>query len=145
MKQASMFEMSKHQKAEPMINFVNDALFTEFWELYPKRKPSNPKQKAIKAWNKRIKDGYTPDQMINGLKAYASTCSEIIGTPYVMMAATFLGPDLHFLEEYEAVEVEFKLPADDADLIAYGTEQGYPPRPGESFYDYRGRLMGVLS
>jgi hypothetical protein len=76
--------------------------FEKFWGQHPKRNGSNPKPKAVKAWLARIRDGTSPAEMISGAMRYAAYCDakRITGTEYVMQAATFLGPDLHFTNDW---------------------------------------------
>lgn len=76
--------------------------FEKIWKAYPKRSGSNPKLAAWKAWQARLKSGVTPDEMVEGAERYASYCQSqgMVGGPYVKMASTFLGPDLHFQEDW---------------------------------------------
>lgn len=79
------------------------AEFLDFKIDYPNRAGGQGWRKAVKNWNARLKDGYTPRQMIDGGRSYAahirSTGNE--GTQYVKQACVFLGPDLHFLEDWK--------------------------------------------
>jgi len=78
------------------------AAFEELWEAYPRRTPDNPKRMAYKAWLARIKEGTTPETLLACTKEYAHTMGSMgkIGTPFIMQAATFLGPNARF-EDYE--------------------------------------------
>ena len=78
------------------------AAFEELWEAYPRRTPDNPKRMAYKAWLARIKEGTAPETLLACTKEYAHTMGSMgkIGTPYIMQAATFLGPNARF-EDYE--------------------------------------------
>ena len=51
--------------------------------------------------------------MIDGASRYTAYCADTgkTGTEYVMQAATFLGPDRHFLNEWD-------LPASKADALS---------------------------
>lgn len=69
--------------------------FERAWALYPAR-PNNNKRKALKAWNARLREGYTPEEMIAGLQCYLSW-AEKTGT-MLKHTSTFFGPDLHFLD-----------------------------------------------
>ena len=77
------------------------AAFEELWEAYPRRTPDNPKRMAYKAWLARIKEGTTPETLLACTKEYAHTMGSMgkIGTPFIMQAATFLGPNARF-EDY---------------------------------------------
>lgn len=91
-----------------MIKYTED--FERLWVIYPKRRPSNPKIKAFKAFTARLKQGYSYDDIKSGLERYIA-CKEAenqIGTPYILQGATFFGPDEWFLEEWEAPVSEVK-------------------------------------
>jgi uncharacterized protein YdaU (DUF1376 family) len=81
--------------------------FENFWKAYPKRAGSNLKLAAWKAWNARLKAGVAAEEMIEGTDRYAAYCRSqgMVGGPYVKMASTFLGPDLHFLEDWIPIPV----------------------------------------
>ena len=76
--------------------------FELFKSAYPKRSGSQPWARAIEAANARIKEGAKFTGMIEGARRYATFCDEAgnTGTEYVMQAATFLGPEQHFLEPW---------------------------------------------
>ena len=81
---------------------VTEEDFECFWAQRPKRDGADPKSAAFRAWGARIRDGTRPEEMISGVMAYAQHCDRrrITGTPFVMQAATFLGPDLHFRNDW---------------------------------------------
>lgn len=87
---------------------VYPEMFEALWSHYPKRIGNNPKRKAFNAYNARIKQGNTHQDMIDGLKRYKRFCevSGTINTSYVMHASTFLGLDENFLEEWEPPKIE---------------------------------------
>ena len=76
--------------------------FELFKSAYPKRSGSQPWARAIEAANARIKEGAKFTAMIEGARRYATFCDEAgnTGTEYVMQAATFLGPEQHFLQPW---------------------------------------------
>lgn len=81
--------------------------FERAWKLYPKRLGTNPKRGCYQAWNARIKkDGYKPDQMIEGLKRYIrfAESTAIIGTERVMQGKRFFGPACEFDEPWETTD-----------------------------------------
>ncbi|MBF0445864.1 MAG: hypothetical protein HQL68_09745 [Magnetococcales bacterium] len=69
--------------------------FEKVWAIYPKREGSNPKGSAFKAWNARIRGGYTHEEINNGVVRYASLKKSAgeLGTRFIMQAATFFGPE----------------------------------------------------
>lgn len=77
--------------------------FDEFWSKYPKRTGGNPKPRAEKAWNARIREGIDPADLISGVGRYATYVEATgkAGSEFVMQAATFLGPDRRWEESWE--------------------------------------------
>lgn len=80
--------------------------FETLWATYPPRAGGNPKDKALRAYRARVGEGHKPEEILEGARRYASfvkaTGKE--GTEYVKQAATFLGPDKHFLEQWTLPE-----------------------------------------
>lgn len=77
--------------------------FLELWDLFPKRIGTNPKKKAFHAYNARLKEGADRQQIKSGAIRYLRFCINTgkVGTEYVMMLKTFLGPDYHFENPWE--------------------------------------------
>jgi len=79
------------------------AEFLDFRLAYPNRAGDQGWRKAVRAANARLAEGHTWLEMVNGAKRYAayvrSTGSE--GTEYVKQPCTFLGPDKHFLADWD--------------------------------------------
>ena len=72
----------------------------EAWAAYPKR-PNNSKAEAWRAWQARLKAGEQPGVMLQGITAYAALVQREGTEPrYVKHAATFLGPDRHYLNDF---------------------------------------------
>lgn len=78
--------------------------FAEAWAAYPKRRGGNPRGTALKAWKARLRSGVSATEMLAGVRRYAAHCRAEgkIGTSFVMMAATFFGPDLRFRDFAES-------------------------------------------
>ena len=78
--------------------------FERIKNAYPKRAGSQPWKRAISAANARIKDGADFEDIIAGVERYAAYCqaTDKTNTELVMHAATFLGPDEHFRNEWTA-------------------------------------------
>ncbi len=78
--------------------------FETAWQAYPKRAGGNPKPSAYKAWNARLHEGVTPENLLAGVKRYAAFVAATgkLGSEYVKQAATFFGPDRHFDETWQA-------------------------------------------
>ena len=111
--------------------------FTDLWLIYPKRRPANPKKAAFKAFSARLKQGYSYDDMKSGLIRYIA-CKEAegqIGTQFIMLGATFFGPDEWFLEEWEAPVNEVK-----ETIEQKGKRLNMPARIGESMEEWERRI-----
>lgn len=75
--------------------------FEVLWQAYPKR-PNDNKSAAGKAWSARIKSGVSAEAMLAGVQRYAAfvIATGKSGTEYIKQAATFLGPDHHFEQDW---------------------------------------------
>lgn len=75
--------------------------FEDFWHLYPKRPGAN-KAQALDQWNKRIKQGDLPEEILNGTRQYRDYCEAMKTEPqFIKQAATFIGPKKHFLCDWQ--------------------------------------------
>jgi len=117
--------------------------FEQAWDSYPKRNGGNPKTAAWRAYNARIRAGECPSEMLEGVKAYAAYVEHegMEGTPYVMQAARFFGPDCWFLEPWEIQEKE---PKTDEEWQAAAESLGLQARPGESWFQFKERVGKAL-
>lgn len=78
--------------------------FETAWAAYPKR-PNNSKTKARRAYLARRKAGVTAEALLAGVRAYAAyVAREGVAPQFIKHAATFFGPDEHWLTEYGPVE-----------------------------------------
>lgn len=70
--------------------------FRRFWEAYPKKRD---KATAYKKYQARIKDGYSPEELIGAAEEYAKECQrEHREEKYIKMAKTFLGDNMPFAD-----------------------------------------------
>lgn len=77
------------------------SLFERAWRLYPKR-PDNSKGKAFRAWKARVRQGVDILVMEQGTQRYAAyVAAEGTDPKFIKQAATFFGPDEHYLSTYE--------------------------------------------
>jgi hypothetical protein len=78
--------------------------FDEAWKAYPRRDGDNPRKRAEKAWQARVRSGVLPEELLDGVKRYAAfvRAKGKEGTEYVMQAATFFGPDERWKSDYAA-------------------------------------------
>lgn len=79
-----------------------DDAFELAWKAYPKREGANPKNKALSAWNARLKEGVTSEAMLDGVMRYEafSKAKGSAGTSYVMQAVRFFGTERAFDNEW---------------------------------------------
>lgn len=75
--------------------------FVACWKSYPKR-PNDSRKKALKAWQARIRAKVPDAVLLAGVERYAAFCDRTgkTGTQYAMQAATFFGPDEHYLADW---------------------------------------------
>lgn len=76
--------------------------FEVIWSAYPKRAGGNSKAAAHKAYKARLREGEEYNALLDGTIRYAHYCRETdaVGGRYVKQAATFFGPDKHYLEPW---------------------------------------------
>lgn len=81
--------------------------FEEFWSVYPRK---DDKGMAYAKYTARIKDGFSPEELISAAKAYAEQCRRNrTEKQYIKQAKTFLSdktPFTDFLKDENAVENE---------------------------------------
>ena len=80
-----------------------DCEFETFKKAYPKRAGSQPWSRARKAIHARLKHGNTMAEILAGTKRYRAYAfgTDKDGTEFVLQAATFCGPEKHFLQPWE--------------------------------------------
>lgn len=70
--------------------------FESFWSIYPRKKE---KAKAYKAYNARLNDGFSEDELLTAATAYAKECTDRkTEEKYIKHGATFLGPNTPFTD-----------------------------------------------
>lgn len=70
------------------------------WMAYPSR-TGHSKAEAFKAWKARIADGEAVETILQGINRYAAYCEANHTEPrFVKHAATFFGPDRHYLNDW---------------------------------------------
>lgn len=120
---------SDARENEPDLSLV---AFAELWAAYPRRKGTNSRKAAEKCWRARLKEGESPDAMIAGVRQYAAHCKAEgkVGTPFVMQASTFLGPNrhYHYLDGF-AVEPKPEIVDEFGCLTDYGRRATRPDSP----------------
>lgn len=93
-------QRDKEEGSKEVKAYTTD--FEMFWQLYPKRAGSNPKSRAFRSYGARLSEGHTHEVIMAGEErmAVCIRAEKNEGTRYVLQAATFLGPDLRFLESW---------------------------------------------
>jgi uncharacterized protein YdaU (DUF1376 family) len=73
---------------------VNDP-FEKFWDAYPQRKGANPRKPAKEKFEKLVRDGADPNEIIRAAKRYtvALASEQKIDTVYVAQAVTWLNQE----------------------------------------------------
>ena len=70
--------------------------FLKFWEVYPR---TDKKAEAYECFLARLRDGTPSEKLIQAAEEYASKCKkQHTATQYIMLAKTFLGPHLCFMD-----------------------------------------------
>lgn len=125
--------------------------FQAIWDAYPKRAGGNSKRKAYRAYQFALRRGVSHQEMIEGVQRYADYCeaTDKIQTEFVMMAATFLGPDHHFEEEWDLPVSKEKpewacLPAEDERLWDFAKEHGFSNPAYMTYFEYRRKLQSEI-
>jgi hypothetical protein len=73
-----------------------DRNFEFFWTIFPKRPDAN-KTKAARAWQARLNEGVSPEELLQGADRYRVYCEAENKEPqFILAGSTFLGPDLHY-------------------------------------------------
>lgn len=74
--------------------------FEQAWMAYPSR-TGHSKAEAFKAWKARLADGEAVQTILDGVNRYATYCEANHTEPrFVKHAATFFGPDRHYLNDW---------------------------------------------
>lgn len=72
------------------------AEFDTFWKAYPRH---DEKGSAYKKYQCRIKDGFSPEELLSAAMAYADRCQkQHVGAMYIKQAKTFLSDSMPFMD-----------------------------------------------
>jgi len=147
-----LLEKKKSKPRKPRQKIDYWTIFEDAWRAYPKRQGGNPKGKAFSAYKTRLyQDGAISgdNNWIRachaGVERYAEYCDATgkTNTEYVMHAATFFGPEKHYLNDWH-YDKRLKLPKNNEELVKFAADNGLPvPYEGqatESWEVYRRRL-----
>ena len=101
-------------KDKPTTAPAVPAEFADFRKAFPKRSGAQPWSRALTVIRARLKDGSSWSEILAGTERYAKFCDATTktGTEYVMQAATFCGPEKHFLEPWEPPATKSELRQD---------------------------------
>ncbi len=88
--------------------------FAEFKQAFPLRSGAQPWTKALRTIRARLKEGALWSDFLDGAHRYAAYCAatDRIGTEFVLQAATFCGPDKHYLETWNPPATKSELRQD---------------------------------
>ena len=93
--------------------------WTECRATYPKRDGNQPWTRAEHAVRARLAEGELWTTIVEGTARYAAYCrgKGIVGTPYVMQAATFYGKDRAYQQPWEASQAAGKWERETAEQL----------------------------
>jgi hypothetical protein len=79
------------------------SMFEKIREIYPKRNGSQRWQDAASAFRARVREGHSPEIILAGVQRYAAfvEAEGTEGSSFVQQAATFLGTNRGFLEDWK--------------------------------------------
>ena len=80
-------------------NNIYASSFEEVWKIYPKKKE---KSASYKAYQNRINDGFTEEELLKATKAYVAECEKT--GQWVKTAKTFFGSNTPFVDYLKAGE-----------------------------------------
>jgi hypothetical protein len=118
-------------------------MFEEFWSQYPKK---IAKPVAMKAWNKLSTDDKT--KALEALSKHIGYWAETTEKQFIPYPATWLNQQ-RFYDELDIPEPK-KTPqllawwTSDSGILAKGRELGIEPRPGETMYQFKDRVAGMV-
>jgi len=118
------------------MNYTNE--FETIWKSYPKRAGGNPKPKAFKAFNARLKEKALYEDLKAGVIRYGRFCkvTGLTNSPYVMQASTFFGVNNEaWTEDWTLPKAEVKETMEDK-----GKRLNIQPRVGESMSAWKKRI-----
>ena len=98
--------LASASRAQQKVDEKFNAEFDAFWKLYPKRKGSNPKAPAEKAFHAALRSGAAASALLCAVKNFAAAEAGKAGTEFIPMTLTWLeqrrfeeyGPDPGLLE-----------------------------------------------
>lgn len=112
--------------------------FEKVWLIRPNRAGGDPKPRAFKAFTARRKEKVHYSDLLAGMLRYYNFCKEtgILGTSYVMQAATFFSANTEaWTEDWEAPIKEVK-----ETIEQKGIRLNMPARVGESMDQWERRI-----
>jgi len=78
-------------------------VFDRIRKIFPRRTGNHRWHDAESAFRARVREGHSPESILAGVERYAAyaTTEEIVGTRYVLQAATFFGKNKGFLDDWK--------------------------------------------
>jgi hypothetical protein len=78
--------------------------FARFWAVHPRRRGTDSRAAAEKAWKARRRSGVPAETILAGAARYKAHCERegIIGTPYVMAGSRFVGTERNYEQPWSA-------------------------------------------
>lgn len=89
----------------PASDTAKNSGFEAVWTIYPRKKD---KAAARKAYDARLRDGWSPDELLSAVKAYAAECRrEKRDEKYTKHGATFFGASTPFSDYIPKHDAQF--------------------------------------
>lgn len=111
-------------EGSPVASEQGSSVFARIREIYPKRSGSHRWQDAENHFRARVREGYTPEVILAGVERYAAyvRAEGTEGSSFVQQAATFLGTNKGFLEDWRpSVKTQHKPVEQPRRTKAFGT------------------------
>ncbi len=124
---------------------LDESRLAELKAGYPKRVGSQPWKKAMKAAHARMASHTTWPEIIDGVRRYAEFCRSQgkTDTEFVMMAATFCGPDEHFKEPWTCPLAEEAAAAHRTEILALGKMLGITHSEAEQWDAFESHVLAA--
>jgi len=97
-------EREEREEKEEKEHMPADAgVFDSFYDVYPRK---IARQKALRAWRARLKDGHSAADMTTAARVYADHCRRNHTEPrFIQHPATFIGVDVPYVEWLHGVPI----------------------------------------
>ena len=133
---------AKRSKASGSKSDYSEYFEKQIWKIYPKRAGGNSKADTYKYFKARLAEGFTEQEMLEGLLRYKKFCEATgkIKTEGVMQGRRFFGRALEFQNEFplpkHTTNESSLTHVPDTALADWAKRNGGPPPKQQMDYDY---------